>query len=161
MCHEFFFCILKSNLISEWLVFWFIWKHDMWSNDIKKWRMCSLIWCFQTHHKNDICFFCENIFVCIDCYYLLYLTVRICRAILMTMFFLIIIKTFIFCETSFSFIWFSRSILCASSIDIHEIVCKDKQIQKYRNNKLKVLLSIWLLISWSLIETEIFINLLI
>ena len=84
--------VLKNNLISEWLVFQFIWKHDTWNDNMKKWRMYFLVWCFQTHYKNNIHFFCESIFVCIDCHCLLYLTVRICRAILMTMFFWLQLK---------------------------------------------------------------------
>ena len=127
---------------------------------MKKWKMCFLVWCLQTHHKNDIHFFHESIFVCVDCYYLSYLTVRICKAILMIMFFLIAIKTFIFCETSFLFIWFDRNVLCANDIDIHEIMCRDRQIQKCESDKLRISLSIWLLILWNLIEIKIFINLL-
>ena len=79
-------------MISKQLIFWFIWKHDTWNDNTKKWRACFLVWCFQTHHRNNIHFFCESIFVCIDCHCLLYLTVRICRAILMTMFFWLQLK---------------------------------------------------------------------
>ena len=125
---------------------------------MKKWRTHSLIWYFQTHHRNSIHLFCESIFICVNHYHLSYLTVKICKTILMTMFFLITIKTFIFCEISFSFIWFDRDVLCTDDVDIHEIMCKNRQIQKCESSRSKISLSIWLLISWSLIETEIFIN---
>ena len=127
---------------------------------MKKWRTCSLVWCFWIYHKNNIYFFHESIFVHIDCYYLSYFIVRIYRAIFITMFFLITTETFIFYEMSFLFIWSNRNVLCVNDVDIHEIVCKDEQIQKCKSNKLRVSLSIWLLISWNLIEIKIFINLL-
>ena len=128
---------------------------------MKKCKTYSLLQCFWAYYKCDICFSYKSIFIHIDCHHLLYLTVRICRAIFMTIFSLTAIKTFIFYEMSFSFIWSDRDILCANNVDIHEIVCRNKQIQKCENDRLKILLNIWLLISWSLIETKIFINLLI
>ena len=137
-----FFCILKSNLISEQLIFQFIWKHDMWNDNTKKWRMCFLVYYLQTYYRNDIYFFYESIFVCVDHCCLSYFIVEICRAISVTMFFLTAIKTFILCETSFSFIWFDRNVLCASSIDIYEIMYKNKQIQKCENNRLKISLNV-------------------
>ena len=127
---------------------------------MEKWRMCFLIWCLQTYYRNSIYFLHESIFICVNYHHLLYLIIRICRAVFMMMFFLITIKIFIFCEMSFLFIWFSRSILCVNNINIHEIIIRNRQIWRCENNRLKVLLSIWLLILWNLIKTEIFINLL-
>src|SRR5436190_1778138 len=72
--------------------------------------------CFHTYFMSIIyvdflllffrvfCFLCDSVFIHVNHYHLSYLTVRICETILMMMFSLITIKTFIFCEMSFLFI---------------------------------------------------------
>ena len=159
MCHKIFSFVF-------WKVTWF--QNDSFFNssedmicEIMTWKNeeCILLSdVFEFITETAYVFFMRAFFICVDCYHLLYLTIRIHKTILIMIFFLITIKTFIFCETSFLFIWFSRSILCMNSINIHEIVCKNRQIQKCENNRLRISLSIWLSILLSLIETEIFIN---
>ena len=118
---DFFFCVLKSNLISEQFVFWFIWKHDMWCDNMKRCRTL-LIWCFWACHRCSICLSeRDSLFILIRCDSLMYFTVWVHEAILMLMFFLTAVKTCTLCDAVLLFFWISWNVeLC--TINIHKIV---------------------------------------
>ena len=89
----------------------------MWCNNMKKYRML-LIWHFWIYHKCDICFFERNsLFILIEYDSLTYFIIWIHETIFMPVFFLITIKTCIFCDAVLSFFWISWSIeLCIVNI---------------------------------------------
>ena len=108
-------------MISKWFVFQFIWKHDTWCDNMKKYRML-LIWCFWACHRHDVCFSEKSsLFILVECDSLMYFTVWVHETILMSIFFLIIIKTCIFCNAILLFFQINWSIE-SCTVDIHKIV---------------------------------------